>query len=179
MANVTEREIKDQYKAWRGVLQDKSVPDIAKATLSQTGDGKELVFIGCGTSYYLALAGAATYVGITGEPARAVTASDTFLYSDAIFPKDKRFLGIPISRSGETTETIWAAKHIANHMQIDSLALSCTPQSELVKVCDKNLVAVQAAEKSVVMTRSFTSMLLIIQKVQVNCCCSELHIFVI
>ena len=31
MANVTEREIKDQYKAWRGVLQDKSVPDIAPA----------------------------------------------------------------------------------------------------------------------------------------------------
>ncbi|HEX9652863.1 MAG TPA: SIS domain-containing protein [bacterium] len=162
MDDATAKEIREQTDAWTAVLDDLPKNHSAVFDFCRQLDQTEFVFIGCGTSYYLSLCAAAVYTAITGDKARAVTASDVFLYPKSIFPKGFKFLGIPISRSGSTTETIWAAKYVRNELGIDTLALSCNPDSELVKISPRHLVAA-AAEESVVMTKSFTSMLLMIQ----------------
>jgi glucosamine--fructose-6-phosphate aminotransferase (isomerizing) len=173
MNNATVKEIREQADAWIAVLEDLPKTFNAVFDFIRQLDLAELVFIGCGTSYYLAQCAASVYTGITGERARAVTASDVFLYPKSIFPRNAKFLGIPISRSGSTTETIWASKYIQNEMGIETLALSCNPQSELVKINSRHLVSEAAAEKSVVMTKSFTSMLLMIQLLAAAKCGDE------
>lgn len=163
METETDKEIKEQFEAWNAVIRNVQKERKALCRFLSHLNGAEFVFIGCGTSYYLSLSGAATYLGITGELARAVTASDVFLYPQSLFTRNGKCCGIPISRSGETTETIWAVQHIKDQLNIETLALSCTPDSKLVKLCDQEFIVTEAAEKSVVMTKSFTSMLLIIQ----------------
>lgn len=163
MDDATAKEIREQTEAWTAVLRDLPKNHSNVFDFCRDLDQTEFVFIGCGTSYFLSLCAAAVYTGITGEKARAVTASDVFLYPKSIFPQSYKFLGIPISRSGSTTETIWAAKYLTGELGIETLALSCNPKSELVKISPRHLLAEAAAEKSVVMTKSFTSMLLMIQ----------------
>ncbi len=163
MDDATAKEIREQTDAWTAVLEDLPKNHSEVFDFCRDLHETEFVFIGCGTSYYLSLCAAAVYSGITGEKARAVTASDVFLYPESIFPQNHKFLGIPISRSGSTTETIWAAKYLKNELHIETLALSCNPKSDLVKISPRSLVAEAAVEASVVMTKSFTSMLLMIQ----------------
>ncbi len=163
MTSVTEKEIKEQYLAWEAVLKDSQNGFKEFGDAVYRFDNSEFVFIGCGTSFYLSLSAAAIFQTVTGKQARAVPASDVFLFSDTIFSKNGNYLGIPISRSGETTETIWAARYLKEKLDIPTLALSCNADSKLVDFCDHKLIAAKAAEKSVVMTKSFTSMLLIIQ----------------
>jgi glucosamine--fructose-6-phosphate aminotransferase (isomerizing) len=163
MDDATAKEIREQTDAWTAVLENLPKNHSDVFDFCRDLDQTEFVFIGCGTSYYLSLCAAVVFTGLTGAKARAVTASDVFLYPKSIFPKNYKFLGIPISRSGSTSETIWAAKYLKNELGIETLALSCNPQSELVKISFRHLVAEVAAEKSVVMTKSFTSMLLMIQ----------------
>lgn len=163
MTSVTEKEIKEQYSAWEAVLRDFQNGFEGIGNVVNEPDSSEFVFIGCGTSFYLALSAASVFQAVTGKRARAVTASDVFLYSDTLFSKPGNFLGIPISRSGETTETIWAARYLKDKLDIPTLALSCNSDSKLAGFCDHKLIAEKAAEKSVVMTKSFTSMLLIVQ----------------
>jgi glucosamine--fructose-6-phosphate aminotransferase (isomerizing) len=72
----------------------------------------EVVLTGCGTSYYLPLVAASLYTASTHLPARGVPASDILTYPDAVFPQDKRYLLVAISRSGKTPETIGAAGYV-------------------------------------------------------------------
>ena len=69
-----------------------------------------------------------------------------------------------ISRSGTTTETLWAVenyrKQIKGHTVI---AVTTQPDSTLAKEADFVMAAAQAKENSVAQTRSFTSMFLLSQ----------------
>ncbi len=160
MGRITKKEIKEQYLSWDAVTKDMKNRDVGDFKFL---DSTELVFVGCGTSYYLSLCGEAVYAVITGEPAKAVTASDVFLYPNALFSKRRNYVSVPISRSGETSETLWAARYLRDEMKIPGIALSCNRGSQLVKSTVRSLIAENASEESVVMTKSFTSMLLIIQ----------------
>jgi len=82
-----------------------------------------------------------------------------------IFTKNGEYFTVLISRSGTTTETVRAARYIKEELGIKTLAITCSPDSELANICDIKLIASDAAEKSKVMTKSFTSMLLIVQLV--------------
>jgi glucosamine--fructose-6-phosphate aminotransferase (isomerizing) len=163
MASVTVQEIKGQHLAWCDVLDNYYSTHMDVFKFIDSSSHSDLALIGCGTSFYLSLSAASTYTGITGLPARAVTASDVLLYSNTLFPRGRSYLGIPISRSGKTTETVRAAKYVKNELKMETIALTCTPHSELVKLATRSLLAEKAMEKSVVMTQSFTSMLLVIQ----------------
>lgn len=163
MSDDTLTEIRAQCQAWEAVLAEADGLNADTLDYLNSEPEAEAIFIGCGTSYFLALAAMSIYQGVTRKPARAVTASDVFLCSQSLFPAATHGVAFPISRSGATTETIWATKFIDEHMKFSRLAISCTPNSELVNISDMSLVADQAVEKSVVMTKSFTSMLLITQ----------------
>jgi glucosamine--fructose-6-phosphate aminotransferase (isomerizing) len=64
-----------------------------------------------------------------------------------------------ISRSGKTSEAVRAADFLTNKLQLPTLGITCAIDSELSKVCNLTVALPTADEKSMVMTRSFTSML--------------------
>jgi glucosamine--fructose-6-phosphate aminotransferase (isomerizing) len=167
---ITLKEILSQPGVWKSVLDRSADPESGFTTAAALCSKREAVFVGCGTSYYLALCAASVFTRVTGARSRAVPASDILFYPDHVFHNPVAdYLGVVISRSGTTTEAILAARKIRTDWGIPTCAVSCRPDSELVGVCDHALLAEGADEKSVVMTRSFTSMLLTIQRLAAMC----------
>jgi glutamine---fructose-6-phosphate transaminase (isomerizing) len=122
--------------------------------------GRTIVFIGCGSSYYLALAAAATWSLLTGEDARANPASELLLFPK-LLPGD--FSTVLISRSGRTSEIIETGRYLKGQNQKAALAITCAAGTPIEDAAAEIIHLPDADEKSMVMTRSFTSMLLALQ----------------
>ncbi len=164
MGNFTLNEINSQPEIWEKVLS--TTLSNREKYLARFDGTKEIetLFVGCGTSYYLSLSAASVFSQITGEVSRAYPASEVYLFSDPIFPDhSKKYVPYLISRSGTTTEVNLAAEYIKEHYQFPIHGISCRQNSDLLKNSDIGYLIPEADEKSVVMTRSFTSMLLLVQ----------------
>ncbi len=120
----------------------------------------EWVFVGCGSSFYLAQIAASSWSIVTGNPARAIPASEILLFPK-LFPIPCQ--PVFISRSGRTSEVVEAARCAENKLGIQSLAVTCGIGTPLEEICSNVIRLSPADEKSTVMTRSFTSMLLALQ----------------
>jgi len=168
--DVTLKEILSQPEVWKSILDRSDDREAAFTTVAALCFKKETAFVGCGTSYYAALSAASAFTRVTGAKSRALPASDILFYPDHAFQNPAAgYLGIVISRSGTTTESVLAARKIKSELGMPACAVSCRPDSELVRICDHALLAEAADEKSVVMTRSFTSMLLTVQRLAAAC----------
>ena len=159
----TYNEILSQAEVWQSVLQQLK-QNGATETILQTGNRKaSWLFVGCGTSFYLADAAATSWTLLTGELARAVPGSEVLLYPALTRSDSTDLRAIVISRSGRTSEAVRAAHVLRKKMQIPTIGITCAEKSELEAECDTTLVLKAADEKSTVMTRSFTSMLISLQ----------------
>lgn len=159
----TFSEIEDQPQAWQSTIE---VVDEEKEFLKQffhNMDDEEIIFTGCGTSYYLSLSAAALFQSFTNRRARGVPSSELVLFPQSVITKGKDYLLISFSRSGETSETILAVQRLKEEFGARCLAFTCDANSPLAKICDHTIAIERAGEKSVVMTKSFTSMLLAAQ----------------
>jgi glucosamine--fructose-6-phosphate aminotransferase (isomerizing) len=119
------------------------------------------LFIVCGSSYYVALAAASTMTALTNRRARAVPASEVLLYPEVVLRSASDCVPVLISRSGQTSEVLKVGELLKDR-NIPTLAISCTPDQPLEKLATVT-ICLPADEKSTVMTRSFTSMLLALQ----------------
>ncbi|ADU50841.1 Glutamine--fructose-6-phosphate transaminase (isomerizing) [Thermaerobacter marianensis DSM 12885] len=120
------------------------------------------MFVGCGSSHYLALYGAHLAQQLAKRPGAAVTASEAWLAPDVhLWPWSNPFV-VAISRSGATTEVVRAVQ-VARQRGIPTLALTTNPDAPLVRECDASLVLDHVTERSVVMTQSFANLLLALQ----------------
>jgi glucosamine--fructose-6-phosphate aminotransferase (isomerizing) len=157
----TWQEIFSQPKVWKATLETSAADRAAlEGFLDQSGFDHILV-VGCGSTHYLAQSAAATLAHRAGIPARALPASELWLFP-AAFALD-RTLFLAVSRSGTTTETLWALDRFRELGGGLVLAVTCYPESPLAQRADFVLVAPDAQERSVAQTRSFTSMLLLTQ----------------
>jgi glutamine---fructose-6-phosphate transaminase (isomerizing) len=151
----TYAEIISQPQTWEAAL--------AAAARSWSGRPFELtgrerfLTVGSGTSFYLAQAAAHVLQERTGRPATAVPASEVFLSPASTVPSGDPLVAFVISRSGSTSEAVLAAEHL--HDRAHVVALSCRPDTELAAHAHLTIEIPEADERSVVMTRSFTSML--------------------
>ncbi len=151
---ATYREIKSQTEAWSQAL------DVVRASDSPKADDyDQVIFIGCGSTYYLSLAAADLYQELTGRSARAVPASELLLNSSAVVAQvvNLRYLLVAISRSGTTTETIKAVEKFKAEKRGDVLVIS-NYDEVLSQLADVNIVIDKGQENSVAQTRSFASM---------------------
>jgi glucosamine--fructose-6-phosphate aminotransferase (isomerizing) len=123
----------------------------------------EWLFIGCGSSYYIALAAAASWRIITGMRARAVPASELLLFPDLVLADPTEVAAVVISRSGRTSEALQAARLLEQEKDIRTLAVTSTADQPLEQIATATLPFLACDEQSTVMTRSFTSMLLGLQ----------------
>jgi glucosamine--fructose-6-phosphate aminotransferase (isomerizing) len=153
-------EILSQAQCWEACLADLVQSASLKEIEARFGQSNEWLFVGCGSSYYVALAAAATMKLLTGRRAWAVPASEILLYPDLVF-STARYVPVLISRSGQTSEVLKAAE-LLRERGIPSVAISCA-RGQLLEKLATVTITLPADEQSTVMTRSFTSMLLALQ----------------
>jgi glutamine---fructose-6-phosphate transaminase (isomerizing) len=120
----------------------------------------EWVFIGCGSSFYLAQAASASWTILTGEKSRALPASEITLFPQ-LFPAPCQ--PVLITRSGYTSEVLQAAAYLEERLGLQTLAITCGTDTPIEKIASHSIRLPAADEKSTVMTRSFTSMLITLQ----------------
>jgi glucosamine--fructose-6-phosphate aminotransferase (isomerizing) len=154
----THNEIYSQPEAWNTALTvlAKNLSDIQSIIPLQ---GDQVIFTGCGSTYYLAMAAAALTQQMTGFPCRAFPASELWLYPRSSYVDGKSLL-VAVSRSGETTETLRACENfLANHRGT-LLTLSCYPNMPLARMGSINVVLPSGQEQSVAQTRAFSTLYL-------------------
>jgi len=159
----THAEILSQPSCWKECLQSLDATDQLRLTCERFPGRQDWVFVGCGTSYYIALAAAASWTHLTGLRARAVPASEILLYPELLSCDPAIIQPVLISRSGHTSEVLKAAEYLELKANVRTLAISCATHQPLEEISTATLHLLPADEKSTVMTRSFTSMLLGLQ----------------
>jgi len=156
----TLREIYGQPQVWRECLKTLDTLDLGVLVGDKAPQTCEWLFVGCGTSYYLAQAAAASLMSLLGVRARAVPASEILLFPRLVIPKDSAIFPVLISRSGHTSEVLQVAEFF-NRYDVAFLAVTCDGR-ELQTMTPRTL-KLPVEEESTVMTSSFTSMLMGLQ----------------
>jgi fructoselysine-6-P-deglycase FrlB-like protein len=146
----TEQDIRSQPACWRAAL---ALAERASRRIAPFLEGP-LDLIGCGTSYYMAIAAASYREEMMGRAARACPASE-------FVPHDGHQV-VAITRSGTTTEVLDALR-AAQTAGVPSLVLTCVGDSPARELATEALVLDFADEISVVQTRSATSNLLLLR----------------
>jgi glutamine---fructose-6-phosphate transaminase (isomerizing) len=159
----TWKEILSEATVWQRVLEELSQSAAVDQILTQSSKRGERLFVGCGTSYYVAEAAAYSWTLLTGQPARALPGSEVLLFPKIVQAGDAEVQAIVISRSGKTSEAVRAASVLCQELRVPTIGITCAANSELEKVCGAAIVLREADENSTVMTRSFTSMLIALQ----------------
>lgn len=160
---ATLNEILSQPIVWQAALAELKQSAQIAAILAQTKARTEWLFLGCGTSFYLAEAAASSWTMLTGQRARALPASEPLLFADLAYARVSGLQSVIISRSGSTSETVRAAELLSRQLSVPTLGITCTADSALERACDQTLHITSANDKSLVMTRSFSTMLLALQ----------------
>lgn len=156
-----EREILSQPECWRECLNSLANDPVVGDIVSGVPIDAEWIFIGCGTSYYLALSAAASFSAISGCPSRALPASEILLFPEIVSKRNK--VAVLISRSGRTTEAVKALDLLNARGDLQTITVTCASDSAFATRADFSIVLSAAYEQSTVMTRSFSSMLMGLQ----------------
>jgi len=147
----TYQEIKSQTKAWTQALAVARSADLPAA--EKYG---QVIFTGCGSTYYLSVAASMQYQELTGRSARAVPGGELLLNPQIVMTQEKTLL-VAISRSGTTSETVKAVENFKKKGCGEVIVIS-NYDEVLSRLADVNLVIDEGQEESVAQTRSFASM---------------------
>ena len=159
---LSHSEILAQPKSWDESLESLASGQLTKVC-AQFSLRPDWLFIGCGTSYYIAQAMASCWTALTGTRGRAVPASELLLYPELVLDRPDSTQPVLISRSGTTSEILRAAEYLERERDIRTLSISCTGGTRLQELSTATLELFFADDKSTVMTRSFTCMVLGLQ----------------
>ena len=158
----TLSEIFSQPQCWSACLARLATGSELSAALQLARSGAEWLFVGCGTSYYLAQAAASVF-NHCKLLAHAIPASDLLMYPALTLHPGRDYIPVVISRSGRTSETVRSAQMLEKDHNLRTIALTCADGQPLEAASSVTLKFLDADEQSMVMTRSFTSMLLALQ----------------
>jgi glutamine---fructose-6-phosphate transaminase (isomerizing) len=122
------------------------------------------LFVACGSSYYLSQTIAAQWTRLLGVACTAVPASELLFAPHEVLQQTGARQVVLVSRSGKTTEVLRAAEWLKTNAAVQTLGVTCSTDSVLEELCTHTLKLPWADEKSMVMTRSFTSTLLLFER---------------
>lgn len=160
--DVTYQEISNQPKSWAQTLA--VIERVWPALNISFAANTHVLFIGCGTSFYLAQSAARLFQAATGLVSTAIPASEVILTAESTVPKDGHVVAFAISRSGTTSEVLMAVEHLHQHCaHVRTVGVTCHSEQTLAKIAQAVIGLDHASEQSVVMTQSFTNMLLALQ----------------
>ena len=159
--SYTYREIMTQVKSWKKVYSD-VVGEKVSLDLNIFSDNyDEIIFFGCGSSYNLSQSASFfTRSLLNGQSCFALPSSELLINTDIYINKDKKYLIIGFSRSGETTESINVVKLLKDRQNVTSFTFSCKEDNTISKFSDYHFICRESVEKSIAMTVSFSTMLI-------------------
>ncbi|MEV0581637.1 SIS domain-containing protein [Nonomuraea sp. NPDC050310] len=145
MATHTEAEIASQPDCWERAVE--SVP-----TDALPKPGERVAVVGCGTSWFIAMA----YATLREQAGLGET--DAFAASE--FPFGRRYDRVlALSRSGTTTEVL----ELLRRSDLKATAITADPNTPIMTLADQVVVLDYADEKSVVQTRFATTQLALLR----------------
>ncbi|HOW92453.1 MAG TPA: SIS domain-containing protein, partial [Anaerolineaceae bacterium] len=151
----TYNEIKTQTEAWKEAIA--VTVEQAEEIRKLTDRYEQVIFTGCGSTYYLSLAGSALFQSLTNKSARAVPASELLFNTPSVIARGSRNLLVAVSRSGTTTETLRAVEMFKRE-QLGEVIVISNYDTSMSPLADLKIVIPAGQEKSVAQTRSFASM---------------------
>lgn len=152
--NPMLQEIESQGQGWREAI---SLIRASQGRLAALLEGREVRFLGAGSSYYLGNAAVSTWASL-GLKATSVPASEPLLYPNRYLWSSDH-VAVAVSRSGSTTETLEAMRR-AKQAGAATLLVTTVGDAPMVNIADLSLVIAGAAERSTVQTRSFSAQLM-------------------
>lgn len=154
--HYTLTEIGRQHEAF--AITRKCFPEFAKiiAQVKQEGFTK-IMFMGCGTSYFLAAAASAYFAKYNDITCDYLASFEFYKNTECyVKPQDKVLL-VPFTRVASTTETMIAVKKGIALPNVKSLQITCDDYS--FQYSTWSLFIPDMHENSIVMTSSFSTML--------------------
>lgn len=145
----TEQTIFEQFPYWQK----------AAGPLAPLGEAEVLVFVGCGTSYNLAMSLAALG-NAAGRRSIAVPGGEWAARPQHYLANPGKAHVVALSRSGETTETV-AAANASRAASMFVTGITVEPQSSLAANSDRLVTAETDPREGIVMTTSASLMLLL------------------
>lgn len=162
IGTVTWRELRSQPDAWEQLLArisgGASLPGISLDEMD------EVLLLGSGSSYYLALA-VADWIGRRSRIRISVLPSCEVMLDPERVSRtstSQRRLAVAFSRSGESTEALLAVAALKK-AGFEILSFSCQADNSLMRMSDHRLPVPEGREDGLVMLRSFTGMLIAAQ----------------
>jgi glucosamine--fructose-6-phosphate aminotransferase (isomerizing) len=152
----TRREILAQPVAWAEALRVVQANRTALMLIAKQ-EYQQILFTGCGSTYYLSLAAAALFQALTRRLTRAVPGGELLLNPATVLSGGKTLL-VAISRSGATTETVRSVQRFIEGGSGEVITITNDGTKPLAGLASVPLVIESGQEQSVAQTRSFTSM---------------------
>jgi glucosamine--fructose-6-phosphate aminotransferase (isomerizing) len=146
---LTEQTILEQFPYWR-----KAISPVAPLAASDV-----TVFVGCGSSYNLALSMAAL-ANASGRASIAVSGGEWASRAGFYWPGKGSTQVVALSRSGETTETVAAAK-ASRTAGMFVTGITVEADSALATNSDRLVAAATDPREGIVMTTSASLMLML------------------
>ncbi|MFB6839873.1 SIS domain-containing protein [Streptomyces sp. NPDC056361] len=148
-SSQTAREIATQPDCWR-----KAAASAADHCDALPKHGERVAVVGCGTSYYMALA----YAELREQAGHG----ETDAFAASLFPADRHYdRVVALTRSGTTTEVVTLLTRIRGRARVTALTADGT--TPVADVSDSVIVLDYADEESVVQTRFATTALALLR----------------
>jgi glucosamine--fructose-6-phosphate aminotransferase (isomerizing) len=158
----TYQEIMSQPTIWEAALRIFQEQQQQFMTFWRQGEFRQVIFTGCGSTYYLSIMAARLFQQLTHIPSSALPASE-LVFSASDYLKPSNTLLVAVSRSGTTSETLKAVDIFRETANGSILTVTCYSESPLSEKSDFTLAIDEAREESIAQTRSFSSMALMTQ----------------
>src|SRR5215469_14620368 len=144
----TLQEILSQPKIWTATETQLRESRLLEKFAALFSPRSPWLFVGCGSSYYLSRLIAALWTKHFYIPATGVPASELLFAPEETLRRLGTEQVVLMSRSGETTEVLRAAEVLQKHKTVQTLGVTCNPQSLLEELCTHTFKLHWADEKS-------------------------------
>jgi glucosamine--fructose-6-phosphate aminotransferase (isomerizing) len=154
-------EIVDQAGAWQEAVDAVLAKRAAIQGFFAETQPAEIIFAGCTSPYYAGIAASVYWQSATGIHSRAVPCSELVQFPKGFYSsRDGKPVMVVLSRSGKTTETLWAVEEFEKQFPGRTLLIGCRPDSPLAEMVPLNVMLPKGFEASIPQTRSFSVMYL-------------------
>ncbi|MGP3958495.1 SIS domain-containing protein [Nonomuraea sp. 3N208] len=151
MTTHTEAEIASQPSCWRRAVEDVTAGAHASSS-ALPRRGERVAVVGCGTSWFIAMA----YAALRERAGHGET--DAFAASE--FPAGRHYDRVlALTRSGTTTEVL----ELLAQIDTATTAITADPTTPIMTAADEVVVLDYADERSVVQTRFATTQLALLR----------------
>ena len=154
--HYTLTEIGRQHEAF--AITRKQFPAFAKTIAEVKEEGfNKILFLGCGTSYFLAAAASAYFAKYNDITCDYLASFEFYKNTECYVKSTDKVLLVPFTRVASTTETMVAVKKGVALPNVKSLQITCDDFS--YQYSTWSLYIPDMHENSIVMTSSFSTML--------------------